>query len=135
MRAQISNGGRSLNCGLRLYLCVQAVKAPVKLSRYTGLSKHWLLADVMRTEILFSGSLWYSEGSTVQNSIGLKVYLVYPHWVGNDRKRNQQSMNTDQKSIETVFLIAICPQCGDKWLSKTLFLLIFDLRSLIVLAF
>ena len=31
------------------------------------------------------------------------------------------------KSIETVFLIAICPQIGDKWQSKTLFLSIFDL--------
>ena len=34
-----------------------------------------------------------------------------------------------------MFLIAICCQCGDKWLSKTLFLTIFDLRSSIVLAF
>ena len=32
--------------------------------------------------------------------------------------------NVDQKSIETetVFLIAICRQWGDKWQSKTLFL-------------
>ena len=44
-------------------------------------------------------------------------------------------MNVGQKSIETVFLIAICRQWGDKCQSKTLFLLIFDLRSLIVLAF
>ena len=45
------------------------------------------------------------------------------------------SMNADQKSIETVFLIAICRQCGDKWQSKTLFQTIFDLRSSKVLAF
>ena len=32
--------------------------------------------------------------------------------------------------METVFLIAICHQWGDKWQSKTLFLLIFDLRFL-----
>ena len=38
------------------------------------------------------------------------------------------------KLIETVFLIAICRQCGDKWQLKTLFLTIFDLRSSIVLA-
>ena len=44
-------------------------------------------------------------------------------------------MNRDQKSVETVFLIAICRQWGDKWQSKTLFILIFDLRSLIVLVF
>ena len=34
-----------------------------------------------------------------------------------------------------MFLIPICRQCGDKWQSKTLFLLIFDLRSSVVLAF
>ena len=50
-------------------------------------------------------------------------------------ERYQQSTNADQKSIETVFSIPICRQCGDKWQSKTLFLLIFDLRSSIVLAF
>ena len=31
----------------------------------------------------------------------------------------------DQKSIETVFLNAICRSTGDKWQSKTLFLSIF----------
>ena len=39
-------------------------------------------------------------------------------------------MNADQKSLETVFSIAICRQSGDKWQSKTLFLTIFDLRSI-----
>ena len=48
------------------------------------------------------------------------------------------------KSLETVFLIAICRQSGDKWQSKkpgdkwqskTLFRMIFDLRSSIVLTF
>ena len=42
------------------------------------------------------------------------------------------SMNLDQKSIETVFLIAICNLTGDKWKLKTLFLSIFDPRSSIV---
>ena len=41
----------------------------------------------------------------------------------------------DKKSLETVFLIAICRQSGDKWQSKTMFLAIFDLRSSIVLSF
>ena len=36
------------------------------------------------------------------------------------------SRNVDQKSIETVFLIAICCPTGNKWQSKTLFLSIFD---------
>ena len=61
---------------------------------------------------------------------------ICSHRVGGNRKRYQQSTNVDQKSIETVFLIAICRQCGDKWQSlKTLFLMIFDLGSSIVLAF
>ena len=42
------------------------------------------------------------------------------------------SRNVDKKSIETVFLIAICHPTGDKWQLKTLFLSIFDLRSSIV---
>ena len=57
------------------------------------------------------------------------------HRVGGNRKCNQQSTKADQKSIENVFLIAICCQWSDKWQSKTLFLLIFYLGSLIVLAF
>ena len=38
----------------------------------------------------------------------------------------------DKKSLETEFSIAICRQTGDKWQSKTLFLSIFNPRSLIV---
>ena len=54
---------------------------------------------------------------------------------GGNRKRSQQSTDADQKSIETVFSIPICRHTGDKWESKTLFLLIFDLRSWIVFVF
>ena len=39
------------------------------------------------------------------------------------------------KSLETLFLIAICRHLGDKWQSKTLFLTILYLRSSIVLTF
>ena len=42
------------------------------------------------------------------------------------------SRNVDQKSIETVFLIAICRPTSDKWQSKTLLLSIFDPRLSIV---
>ena len=42
------------------------------------------------------------------------------------------SRNLDQKSIETVFSIAICRHTGDKWQSKTLFLSIVDPCSSIV---
>ena len=34
----------------------------------------------------------------------------FSHRVGSNRKRYKQSMNTDKKSIETVFLIVICRQ-------------------------
>ena len=37
--------------------------------------------------------------------------------------------NVDQKSLDTEFLIAICRLTGDKWQSKTLFLVNFDPRS------
>ena len=47
-----------------------------------------------------------------------------------NRKRSKQSTNTDQKSLETVFSIAICRHSFDKWQSKALFLTIFDLRLL-----
>ena len=41
----------------------------------------------------------------------------------------------DKKSLEVVFSIAICRQSGDKYQSKTLFLMIFDLLSSIALTF
>ena len=47
-------------------------------------------------------------------------------------KKNKLSTNVDKKSLETEFPIAICRLTGDKWQSKTLFLAIFDPRSLIV---
>ena len=46
-----------------------------------------------------------------------------------------KSMNAGQKSLETMFSIAICRRSGDKGQSKTLFLTIFDLRSSIGLTF
>ena len=41
--------------------------------------------------------------------------------------------SVDQKSLKTEFLIAIYRPTGNKWQSKTLFLVIFDPRSLIVI--
>ena len=54
-----------------------------------------------------------------------------------DRRQSKTLLTIykDQISLETVFLIAICRQSGDKWQSKTLFLTIFDLRLSIVLTF
>ena len=42
------------------------------------------------------------------------------------------SMNVDQKSLVTEFLIAICRPTGNKWQLKTLFLAIFDTHPSIV---
>ena len=44
------------------------------------------------------------------------------------------STNVDKKLLEIDLSIAICRLNGDKWQSKTLFLVIFDLRSWIVLS-
>ena len=57
------------------------------------------------------------------------------HQVGDNRKRCQPSTNVDQKSIETVFSIAICCQWGDKMAIKNTVSIDFYLRSSIVLAF
>ena len=53
-------------------------------------------------------------------------------WRGTHRVGGNQmsilSTKVFQKSLETEFTIAICHQLGDKWQSKTLFLVIFYLR-------
>ena len=64
--------------------------------------------------------------------MALIIGITIPHRKGGNQKRSWQSANADRKSLETVFPIAICRQSGDKWQSKTLFLLIFELRSSIV---
>ena len=51
------------------------------------------------------------------------------HRIGGNRKRAAQSVNADQKSLETLVTIGICRQLGDKWQSKTLFLKIFYVRQ------
>ena len=59
--------------------------------------------------------------------------------VNTPGRRQSKALSTidesGSKSIETVFSIVICRQCGDKWQSKTLFITICDLRSSIVLTF
>ena len=62
-------------------------------------------------------------------------YAPLAYRTSSNRKRSEQSMNAAHKSLETVFLIAICRQSGDKGQSTTLFLIILDLRSSIVLTF
>ena len=62
---------------------------------------------------------------------GFCVYFVYMIPLETDVLRKHRF----QKSLETVFLIAICRPSGDKWQAKTLFLMIFYLRLSIVLTF
>ena len=48
-----------------------------------------------------------------------------------DRRQSETlilSTNVDQKSLEKELSIAFCRPTSDKWLSKTLFLTIFDPR-------
>ena len=54
-------------------------------------------------------------------SISIK-YAPLSYWTGVSRKRSEQSMNADHRSLETVF-------------AKALFLAILDPRSSIVLTF
>ena len=51
-------------------------------------------------------------------SITIK-YAPLSYWTGSNRKRSEQSMNADHKSLEAVFSFAICRQSGDKRQSKT----------------
>ena len=55
--------------------------------------------------------------------------VIYPTPGRRQSKMPKLSRNGDKKSIETVFLIAICRSTGNKWQSN---LSIFDQLSLIV---
>ena len=71
-----------------------------------------------------------------RNDQTISITIKYPplsYWTGGNRNRSEQSMNVVHKSLETVFLIAICRQSGGKLQSKTLFLTILDLRLSIAL--
>ena len=63
------------------------------------------------------------QGTTKKFQIRLKEQPVLPR----DMRQSKTLLtmtNMDQKSLETVFLIAICRQSGNKWQSKTMFLLL-----------
>ena len=64
-------------------------------------------------------------------SINIK-YAPLSYRTGGNRKRSEQSMNADNRSLGKLLSIAICRQSGDKRLSKALFLAILDSRSSIV---
>ena len=77
--------------------------------------------------------MFYGEMASIK-------YAPLSYRTGGNRKRPEQSMNADHRSLETVFSIAICRQSGDKRQSdnrqsEALFLAILDLRSSIALRF
>ena len=47
-------------------------------------------------------------------------------WIGSNKKQSKQSMNADNKLLETVFVIAICCLSDYKQQSKILLLTIFN---------
>ena len=67
-------------------------------------------------------------------SISIK-YAPLSYRTGGNRKRSEQSITVEHRSLETVFSIAICRQSGDKRQSKALFLSILDPRSSIAFTF
>ena len=77
-------------------------------------------------QVKISPLMFYVEMTTIKYA---------SHRIGGNHKHSEQSMNADQKSLETVFSIAICCQSGDKQQSKTMFLTTFDLCLSIVLTF
>ena len=62
-------------------------------------------------------------------------YAPLSYRTGGNRKRSEQSMNADHRSLETVVTIVICRKSGNKRKSKALSLAILDQRSSIVLTF
>ena len=69
---------------------------------------------IVTTAPIFSGASQKLVSSKLVNTPGR-----------GQSKKPILSMNVDQKSIETVFSIAICRPTGDKCQSKTLFISIF----------
>ena len=54
------------------------------------------------------------------------IFITLSHWIGSNKKQSKQSMNADNKLLETVFLIAICCLSDYKQQSKILLLTIFN---------
>ena len=42
----------------------------------------------------------------------LTISITLSHWIGSNKKQSKQSMNADNKLLETVFVIAICCLSG-----------------------
>ena len=54
------------------------------------------------------------------------ISIPLSHRIGSNKKQTKQSMNADNKLLETVFVIAICCLSDYKQQSKILLLTIFN---------
>ena len=54
------------------------------------------------------------------------ISITLSHRIGSNKKQSKQSMNADDKLLETVFVIAICCLSDFKHQSKILLLTIFN---------
>ena len=54
------------------------------------------------------------------------ILITLSHRTGSNKKQSKQSMNADNKLLETVFVIAICCLSDYKQQSKILLLTIFN---------
>ena len=54
------------------------------------------------------------------------ISIILSHRIGNSKKQSKQSMNADNKLLETVFVVAICCLSDYKQQSKILLLTIFN---------
>ena len=91
-----------------------------------GLHCHWsMLKDIVcKLRYTAANVLWIHDQTI---SITIKnAFLAYR--TGGNRKRSKQSMNMDHKSLETVFLIAICRQSGDLRSTFVISINVFDFR-------
>ena len=59
-----------------------------------------------------------------RNDVAISIPLS--HRIGSNKKQSKQSMNADNKLLETVFVIAICCLSDYKQQSKILLLTIFN---------
>ena len=66
---------------------------------------------------MFTNVLW-------RNDVNISIPLS--HRIGSNKKQSKQSMNADNKLLETVFVIAICCLSDYKQQSKILLLTIFN---------
>ena len=107
------------------------LKRPLKNSLNKGLKTNSALMQVKSIAECFLGTFCNSfDLHQAINGLGNQFWSPFERPL--KKGFTVLSRNVDQKSIETVFLIAICRPTGDKWQSKTRFLSIFDPRLTIV---